>query len=263
MPWLQAQTILTIYKKHMTFNHSLLLIKRHLLKDGKKAFLAIAGGWLLFVFLMFVFQWFRPSINLEIYHTGMVVFFLFGGAVLGSIIFNESSQISSGFQYSILPVSVFHKLTAATVITIPILWALLLALYFLGLGIFSLLASTGVNFTELTYNFVDGNKIQAALMGSCFGLLGGAWFKTYPTIKTALLANAVAAVFITIMAIVAFKLSPIGYMQKNVSETVIWEFNSTYIDSGFGTNIASYIVTTVIALFFLLVAYYKLKERSI
>lgn len=248
----------------MKLNNIILLIKRHLLKDGKKVILGMAALWLVFILLTIVTQ-LNETIDLDFYHTIMLMLLMFGGSIITSLMFSESSEISSGYQYSTLPVSVLDKLSAAWVISFPLFVICWMVLYYTGLGIFTTINSLGFPVNEIEKSFLIpiSEQFQMFILLHGFCLLAAAWFKKYPIIKAGMLSSLIGFSFFVKVGLTLWLVKPYGSMMSNTADKTVWHFNDNFFRITTSDSMWSIIICSIVSLFFITVAYFKLKERAI
>lgn len=236
-----------------------LLIKRYWLRDGKKAIVAIIGLWMIAMLMPFIFGINEPK-DTALYNVFTLITLMFGTGILGSLMFSESSEVSKGYQWNILPVNNLEKLIAAWLLSFVAFVLLITLLYPLGHFILKGIEQMGVPFRDNTFEWFVSEQIQLALTINAISLMCAAWFKKLPLIKAIVVGNIGAFIFAGTALLLIKLTKPVYSMTQQTSEGAIWVV-SNHSSLSFNNSIWSVLIVTAFAFYLLSVAYFKLKER--
>jgi len=253
----------TFINKHMNFNNIKLLIRRYFLKDGFNVIIGMTSIWLLIIIINSLKDQAVSAIDLDFYYTAMTMLLIIGGPILASLMFFETSESSKGYQFAILPVSIADKLFSAWFIS-SILYGLLFAMYYyFGLIIFEILKKMGVNSKAISYSFMPNEMIQIYFLTNAFCLMGASWFKKNPVVMNMVFSTIVSILFIGSLGIIFYFIKPSGMVSSFTDAGTMLSINDNITRFTISNSADSMLLVALLTGFFMLVAFYKLKERSI
>ena len=238
------------------------LTQRHLLRDGKKYLIAILAGTLIAVLITLLSSVGNGVIDTNIFSPIILLLFLVGGAIITTSIFSELNKPDTGYQLMILPVSNLEKFTSAWLISLPIFALAGIFGIYLGIGLINLSTVFGLT---LSGSFFQPDQVlelvQAYFVIHPIAILGAATFKKNALIKTVIGMN----VFSFIIAIVSVSLFWLSEKIGLISSTHTSGNNVSFNISPVGNpdGMLTYIAFYAVMLFLWVVAYFKLKERTL
>jgi len=250
-------------------NRIILLVKRQILKDGKRYFIALSAGLVIAIIIAALSMVSNSSLDPQIYSTLSAILLILGGSILSASMFSELDKQDSGYQLMALPVSTLEKLISFWLISFVLFLLAATAFIYLGAGILTM-SATMADFTiqgSILNAFPVWDLVLAYSMSNAIYLLGGATFKNWAFIKTAFASGIVSLVVSGILVIIAwitFK-SVIGTSQKITNGNMVISNNSTNLETYFNSNseLLGWTISITFLIFCWTVTYFKLKEREI
>jgi hypothetical protein len=244
------QRFYLVLRRHMMYNQKTLLVS-----------FAAAGAFLLVVSFLNTFAS-RGVFSIEIFSIlGMVLFFV-GGYLVSSRVFNELHTPARGQFFLTLPASNLEKLATAWLVSAP-LYAITALL---GLTLLSLLA-TLLNALAFGSEFVVFNPLTKSviymagiyLVTQSIFLLGAVYFRKNNFMKTLLALFVIQAVISTVLSLVFYLMFGRGGFQVTGEEMMVFPvFITDWLP-----RIMKIVFWGLMAPFFLVVSYVRLKEREV
>lgn len=239
-----------------------LVLKRYMAINQKGMWVGLGmGGVLIVVSLINTYINNGVYTNDPFINTGMTLFFI-GGYIFASTIFNELHTPSRGQFYLTLPASNLEKLTAAWLISAP----MFVLVAFIALMFFSLVASSlGALFfgSQLgIFNPFTATHFHSAgvfLVTHSIFFLGAIYFRKLNFLKTIL------ALFIVMMAISLWGVI-LGYLFFGTAGLQFGEsttLGSPSFFTEFLPQMSKIVFWGVVGPFFLIVSYFRFKEREV
>jgi len=225
--------------------------------------LAAMGGILLA--LLITDSYSRSSINYEPFVSTFYLFFFLGGFIFTSRIFNELHQPEKSYQYLTLPASTLEKLISqwlfSAILYVVISYIVVQIIAFIGGIVSSTLFQFDFHWLNLTqFEFPKIAAIYIVIHSIFF--LGACYFKNYNFIKTLLSVFILGATVFVISIAAAYLL----FGQSGFSESTLWMQTNSELPHFITVELPTVIETIFwygLAPFFLIVSYFKLKERQV
>jgi hypothetical protein len=223
-----------------------------------------AIGGLLFL-IVFADSYFRGYVNYEPFMSTFYLLFFLGGFIFTSRIFSELHQPEKSYQYLTIPASTLEKLIAQWLISgigfILVSYIGLRIVAIVGAGLSSALFEIDYQWLHLShFEFLKAASSYLVIQSVFF--LGACYFRNHNFIKTILAIFIVALVLNVITLIVVY----IAFGQSGLSESNIWIHSGEILPHFFTVEMPQVLESIfwyVMAPFFLVVSYFKLKERQV
>jgi len=226
--------------------------------------MGLSAIWLLIIIITILKDIRNPFIDLGFYYSFMTLLLLVGGTVLSSLMFHETSEISKGYLMAILPVSIVEKLFSAWFVSTILYGLAMVVLYYLGLTVFTLLQPIGLNFKDLSYHFIPNEAIQAYVLANAFCLMGASWFKKNPIVMNMVFSTVTTTLFFVGIAVMYYFIRPFGLFESvSTTDGTALIINDNITQINIEDTATSMVLITLLSGFFMLVAFFKLKERNI
>lgn len=223
---------------------------------------AACGGFLLSVYLLQVLTLYG-IFNLDAFtNIGFVILFV-GGFIFSSNIFNElQSPVKSHF-YLTLPARTEEKLIAAWLMSSVFFVIVSLLMFVLISVIISGVLVIFYNGSMLVFNPFTNNVLTTVgvyMVLQTIFLLGGVYFRKFNFLKTLLTLFVVYQIFVIWAIIMVFLIIRPQGMMFGIEDSM-FQGNFMLIESF--TTTMSIIFWYVLGPFFLIVSYFRLKERQV
>ncbi len=253
--------------KIINFKNLFLFIKRYLFLNKNTlvvAFGAVSGT--IFLILMFA-AYQTKSLNSNILFSTVMPFFFLGGLIFTSSSFKELHDTKTSYSFLTFPISTFEKLTGIWLTTSVLFSLVSIAIIYIINILASVLFSQLFSFPLYINNIFTLQLFTAVgkyiVIQSIF-LLGAIYFRKNNFLKTILAISVIFIVF-AILTGLAGRIIFNGYMGPHN-----FGFNSNNISIGnqsmFSDTIPQILDFTfwyLLTPFFLVVSYFRLKERQI
>jgi hypothetical protein len=260
------------------FNRFALLVKRQWVENRKlflMAMLVLVGMGI--VTYSINLDWdLGILMNVESRYQIFIMGFFLGGSLFTNYVFKDLSDKNSSTSFLMIPASHFEKQLSACIYAFIIFPIVFLSIFFLLDFVFvnysngiqeQILAKKGIQENKYFFNFIANTKdfqtaflILAWVVVQAFVVLGSISFMRWSYIKTGF------AGFAIILAISLF----VGLMQKMFLNDLYQEVlrvqgNRVYPDDNniFNKEFLSFTLKYVLTPLFLIIAYFKLKEKQI
>lgn len=227
-------------------------------------FAAFMGG-LLFISLMRIWltkSWSDPQAQLDVYYGLGLVAFHICGYLLSSSAFNELHNPARSQFYLMLPSSITEKLAVNWLIYSP-LYVVVVMLGMVGTSIVgTLLAGLVFEAPFAVFNPLSSgviNNITVFLVLQTIFQLGAIYFRKFNALKTVFALFLTGLGIMLISVLLMYIIVGQGHISGN-DFNFSGDMNSLNLDISFWVNTVFY---AVVGPFFLLVSYFRLKEREV
>jgi len=242
-----------------------LLLRQRMLnmKTWLIAMISVAG-FILFVAFLVQMTSPVPDVWMKTFEILGIISFVVMGLVFGSLAFSEMGTYSRSLQFVTLPASRFEKFFSAWLVTsvfyiifaVAILFVTSLLMTLVSMGLYE---GSFIVFNPFTEQF--GNALLAFFIAHSFFFLGAVWFRKgafFKTLLTLFVVNVITNVWMAILFFIIinpFKLlTGAGGAVFNFDGSIVSEQLLSWSVMGF---------FSVLALFMLLTAWVRFKEREV
>ncbi|MFO8234240.1 MAG: hypothetical protein R6U04_02375 [Bacteroidales bacterium] len=249
---------------YLTISRLYYLIQRDI-KTNLRPYLigivAIAG---LLLLILVIDSYFRKSLDYEPFVSTFLMIFTIGGLVFTSRIFSELHHPEKSYYYLTLPASALEKLVAQWLLSAPIMIIVsyigVHVVAFLGGILSSALFQIDFHWLSLTEYASSDTWIDYLIIHSIF-FLGAVAFRNHNFIKTLLSIFIIGFVIIIFIGGMAYFLFSGEELQKGD----MWiQFGDLFgLPANSLNTLLEIVLQYILAPFFLIVSYFKLKERQV
>ena len=248
----------------LSMNRLGLLIRRNVILTGNKM-VSVPFILVLVALLIACAGLFNGQMSLHSYIVNSCIFLFVGGLIITSISFTELDKPDTGLQYMALPVSSLEKFLSGWFLSYVLYSVLGLIAFFIGYGVLNIIDLTEA---RLVGEMVSFKEVIGALevyffLNSLF-LLGAATFKKGSFMKTVgtsillfLSALLVYVLFAYFLVVRGMDLAQYGNMSFGMNS-----FNKEHTIIIY-REMFGHLILLGIALFFMVVGYFKIKEREL
>lgn len=243
--------------RQLSFNY-----KANLIATGVIVGIMIFSGTMMLLF--------SDQIMTQQIFLGMIMpYFFIGGYIFSSLIFSELNSPNKGYLFLTLPASTFEKLLSAWLST-SVFYILFISviMYILNFYYWAIASSFTSKTVELMNLFSPGvlKVFGVYIVTQSVFLLGSIYFRKVHFLKTILALFVIAfiiAIFSGIMARILF--SPTSFQNMSWMNNMNFDhsFDFKYTAEHVIVPIAKVLFWGCIAPFFLVVSYFRLKEREV
>jgi hypothetical protein len=243
--------------RQISFNYKILLIATG----------AIAGLLLFIGTMMLLFS--GQTIDQKVFLGLIMPYFFVGGYVFSSVVFSELNSPHRGYLYLTLPASTFEKLISSWLVcSVGYVLFLSIVMYVINLYYITIAASFTLKTVEVLNIFTPSvlKMFGVYMVTQSIFFLGAIYFRRVNFLKTFL------ALFVLVMVITFYSgiLSKLLFFTNSFNNQ--WWAHHIGINQSFDMkHIAEHVIVPIAktlfwgctAPFFLLVSYYRLKEREV
>jgi hypothetical protein len=244
-----------------------LLLKRHFLVSGRKYLTGIAIGTGVIVMITVATLLFGGTAQISQFNQYALFAYFIGGLIVSSMAFTEINKPETGYQMMTLPASSLEKFVSTWLFTSIIYTILAFVVITLAATLLYLFGQLGLSLKGDAFRLHEmGDAFKQYFVGNIIFLAGAAAFKRNAFFKT-MLFFVVTFLFFSIYTVSLaemFDFSEIA--SSNASGS--WVINGSTFGSGmddiFGsTEIALTVIKSFLAVFFLVLGFFKFKEREL
>jgi hypothetical protein len=248
----------------LSINRLCALTTRHLLRDGKKYLFGILGAILLVILVTLATSINSGVVNFRVYFPFGLTLFMIGGVILTTNIFSETNKLDSGYQLMTLPVSNLERLISSWLVSFLIYTTISFSALFIGMMIIKSTTLFGLTLFQESFPFEVYKYVILAYFGiNALGLLGGATFKKNATIKTIVAFSGFSFAMSLVSVLVMWILSKIGVFPDMFNSHTHTTGDSVSNNAPQSGTTVMYIYFYAMTVFFWIVSYFKLKERTL
>ena len=241
-----------------------LLLKRHFLVSGRKYITGIViGTGVVFMLSCFTIVFGGTALVSQFHYTALITY-LVGGVIVSSMAFVEINKPETGYQLMTLPASSLEKFVSTWLFTSIIYSLMAFVTITIGAILLSSLEYLGMQVQGGIFNAPEmGEAFKQYFVGNIIFLAGAAAFKRNAFFKTMLSFVVVFAVLV-IYSLVLVKVFGFTDLASGNSSGMGFALNGSSFNGMFSNSeSASVIAKTFLAVFFVVLGFFKFKEREL
>lgn len=241
-----------------------LLLKRHFLVSGKKYITGIAIGTGVVFMISLLALVLGGAATMSQFYATFYATYIIGGVIVSSMAFSEINRPETGYQLMTLPASSLEKFVST--------WLFTSVVYSLLSFVFVVLSAVAFSLLRMLNFSIEGDIWSLAQMGEAFlqyfvgntlFLAGAAAFSRNAFFKT-LLCFVVVFAFMVIYSLVLGKVLGFTDLASGNSSGIGFALNESSFNGMFkNSENVSVIVNVFLAVYFLLLGFFKFKEREL
>jgi hypothetical protein len=241
-----------------------LLLKRHFLGSGKKYLTGIAIGTGVIVMITVTTLLFGGTAQISQFNQYALFAYFIGGLIVSSMAFTEINKPETGYQMMTLPASSLEKFVSTWLFTSIIYTILAFVVIILVATLLYLFGQLGLSIKGEAFSLHEmGDAFKQYFIGNIIFLSGAAAFKRNAFFKT-MLSFVVVFAFLVIYSLVLVKVFGFTDLASGNSSGMGFALNGSSFNGMFSNSeSASVIAKTFLAVFFLVLGFFKFKEREL
>ncbi len=241
-----------------------LLLKRHFLVSGRKYLTGIAIGTGVIVMITVATLLFGGTAQISQFNQYALFAYFIGGLIVSSMAFTEINKPETGYQMMTLPASSLEKFVSTWLFTSIIYTILAFVVITLAATLLYLFGQLGLSIRGDAFNLHEmGDAFKQYFVGNIIFLAGAAAFKRNAFFKT-MLSFVVVFAFLVIYSLVLVKVFGFTDLASGNSSGMGFALNGSSFNGMFSNSErASVIAKTFLAVFFLVLGFFKFKEREL
>jgi hypothetical protein len=241
-----------------------LLLKRHFLVSGRKYLTGIAIGTGVIVMITVATLLFGGTAQISQFNQYALFAYFIGGLIVSSMAFTEINKPETGYQMMTLPASSLEKFVSTWLFTSIIYTILAFVVITLAATLLYLFGQLGLSIRGDAFSLHEmGDSFKQYFVGNIIFLAGAAAFKRNAFFKT-MLSFVVVFAFLVIYSLVLVKVFGFTDLASGNSSGMGFALNGSSFNGMFSNSeSASVIAKTFLAVFFLVLGFFKFKEREL